>query len=58
MQMSHRWRDENMPKRRCDICGNDKDVFGGKVCPNGHFTCHGCYYKHGLKCKICGKQVS
>jgi len=47
-----------MPKRRCDICGNDKDVFGGKVCPNGHFTCHGCYYKHGLKCKICGKQVS
>jgi hypothetical protein len=25
-----------MPKRKCDACGKEKDVRGGKVCSNGH----------------------
>lgn len=28
-----------MPKRRCDACGKEKDVSGGKTCENGHFIC-------------------
>jgi len=26
-----------MSKRKCDACGKEKDVKGGKTCENGHF---------------------
>jgi len=47
-----------MPKRTCSICGKEKEVYGGKECPNGHFACKDDVYKHGSKCKMCGKQMS
>ena len=28
--------------RRCDKCGKDKEVRGGKTCENGHFICSSC----------------
>lgn len=30
-----------MPTGICDVCGEEKDVYGGKVCFNGHFVCKG-----------------
>ena len=46
-----------MPKKICSICGKEKDIFGGKECENDHFTCKDCYYRYGLKCKMCGKPL-
>lgn len=57
----HYWISSNlslsMPKRKCDICGKETEVYGGKVCPNGHFACKACSSNYGSKCKICGKQM-
>lgn len=38
-----------MPSRICDVCGNEKDVYGGKVCSKGHFVCKDerCHYSDG-----------
>lgn len=33
-------------KRKCDSCGEEKDVKDGKVCSNGHFICRGCLWKN------------
>jgi hypothetical protein len=46
-----------MSKRICSVCGKEKEVYGGKECPNSHFTCKDCYYRHGLKCQMCGKPL-
>lgn len=44
-----------MPRRICDACGKEKDVYGGKVCSKGHFICSGCYMSGGsTKCPLCG----
>ena len=44
-----------MPKRICDACGKEKDVYGGKVCSKGHFICQACYMSRGsTKCPLCG----
>jgi len=51
-----------MPKRKCDSCGKEKDVKGGKTCERGHFICAGCTYG-GLfggtrkTCPLCGKPL-
>ncbi|GEM_PF-767070 len=56
-----------MPKRKCDACGKEKDVYGGKVCPNTHFICAECVYGSGVlrqlfgptltSCPLCGKPL-
>ncbi|MBU4266056.1 MAG: hypothetical protein KKE96_02395 [Candidatus Altiarchaeota archaeon] len=47
-----------MPKRKCDACGKETDVFGGKVCPNGHFICRACYISRGsTSCPLCKKSL-
>ena len=51
-----------MPKRKCDACGKEKDVHGGKVCSNGHFICAGCIYggffgPTRTTCPLCGKPL-
>jgi len=51
-----------MPKRKCDVCGKEKEVRGGKVCSNGHFICAGCVYGGILgptrtSCPLCGKPL-
>jgi len=51
-----------MPKRKCDACGKEKDVRGGKVCSNGHFICAGCIYggffgPTRTTCPLCGKPL-
>jgi len=33
-----------VPKRKCDACGENKDVKGGKVCEKGHFICMKCVW--------------
>jgi len=46
-----------MAKRKCDCCGKEVDVYGGKICSrNGHFMCSGCKQKHS-KCPICGSDI-
>ena len=51
-----------MAKRRCANCGKEKDVRGGKICPNDHFICASCVYG-GLfgptltSCPLCGKPL-
>lgn len=38
-----------MPSRKCDSCGKEKDVSGGKVCTkNSHFICSECVHGRGL----------
>jgi hypothetical protein len=44
-----------MAERKCDICGENKDVYGGKICQNGHFTCKSCYWT--TYCKICHTEL-
>ena len=46
-----------MPKRGCSVCGQEKDVYGGKECPEGHFSCKDCYRKYGSKCQLCKKRL-
>jgi len=52
-----------MPKRKCDACGKEKDVKGGKVCENGHFICSSCVNPGGFlvpkrrACPLCGKPL-
>jgi len=52
-----------MPKRKCDACGKEKDVRGGKTCENGHFICQSCIGGFGLfgsprkTCPLCGKPL-
>ena len=55
-----------MPKRICDACGKEKDVKGGKVCPNGHFICKDCVWSGPLPgllsgprkiCPLCEKAL-
>jgi len=45
-----------MPKRICAACGEEKDVYGGKICTKNenHFVCKECYYRYGNKCPVCG----
>ena len=48
--------------RRCDKCGEDKEVRGGKTCENGHFICSSCVYggffSSTLKsCPLCEKPL-
>jgi transposase-like protein len=31
-----------MEMRICDICGEEKEVYGAKSCSNGHFICEDC----------------
>lgn len=42
-----------MPTRPCDTCGKTKEVYGGKTCSKGHFTCKDCAYGHE-HCQVCG----
>jgi hypothetical protein len=44
-----------MPTRKCDGCGQVKDVHGGKVCEKGHFLCSGCGNR--IECPICGTRL-
>lgn len=52
-------------KRNCDICGEHKEVHGGKTCSTGHFICKGCVTtRYGVwgndtkkKCPICDKEL-
>jgi len=51
-----------MPKRICDACGKEKDVSGGKVCPNGHFVCSSCvcggfFGPTRTSCPLCKKPL-
>jgi len=47
-----------MPKRICDACGKEKDVYGGKTCTKGHFICRGCYMSRGsTKCPLCSTEL-
>jgi len=47
-----------MAERKCDICGQNKDVYGGKICQSGHFTCKSCYYSNGVTyCQICQTEL-
>lgn len=51
-----------MSKRKCDACGKEKDVRGGKVCSNGHFICTSCIYggffgPTRTTCPLCGKSL-
>lgn len=45
-----------MAERICDACGKKKDVWGGKVCENGHFICKDCAYTKS-KCPLDGKPL-
>jgi len=45
-----------MPRRTCDACGKEKDVYGGKVCEKGHFICSSCAYGRST-CPLCGKPL-
>lgn len=49
-------RSKLMAKRECDCCGHEKDVWGGKVCENGHFICSSCAYGRST-CPLCGKRL-
>ena len=51
-----------MPTRRCDACGKEKDLRGGKTCSNGHFICKDCVWSGGWfsprkACPLCGKPL-
>lgn len=51
-----------MPKRICSSCGKEKDVSGGKTCPNGHFICHSCcdmgiFSSSRKQCPLCKKDL-
>jgi hypothetical protein len=55
-----------MTKRICAGCGLEKDVYGGKICQNGHFICKACVPQAGLgtlisgynpKCPLCSKPL-
>lgn len=43
-----------MAKRRCASCGLERDVYGGKICDNGHFICKACIPRAGLGDLISG----
>lgn len=46
-----------MKTRICDVCGKEKDTYGGKVCKKGHFTCKDCYYaRFSCYCALCGTE--
>ena len=51
-----------MSRRKCDACGKDKEVRGGKVCSNGHFICSSCIGSGFLggrtTCPLCGKPLN
>lgn len=40
-----------MAKRLCSVCGENKDMSGGKICEKGHFICYSCQ-KYKSKCPI------
>ena len=50
-----------MGRRVCDNCGKEKDVSGGKTCPNGHFICRECViwgFGPSLRtCPLCRKPL-
>jgi hypothetical protein len=41
--------------RICDICGKEKELFRGKTCENGHFSCRVCGAR--TSCRLCGKKL-
>jgi len=52
--------------RRCDKCGKEKEVSGGKTCENGHFICRedvwagtfsGLLGDSRKACPLCGKTL-
>ena len=48
--------------RKCDNCGKDKEVHGGKTCENGHFICSSCvsggFFDSSRKtCPLCSKPL-
>ena len=45
-----------MPKRICDSCSKEKDVYGGKTCSNGHFIC-AADARYRTTCPLCGKPL-
>lgn len=51
-----------MGRRICSNCGKEKDVSGGKTCPNDHFICWECVSGGFLApsrttCPLCGKPL-
>jgi hypothetical protein len=35
-------------QRTCDVCGETKDLHGGKTCEKGHFVCKTCVGSSGM----------
>lgn len=48
---------EKMAKRICSVCGENKDVSGGKICEKSHFICYSCQ-KGRSKCPIDSTKLS
>lgn len=50
-----------MSKRKCDSCGKEKKVKGGKVCTKSHFICYSCVnvsvFSTRKTCPICSKKL-
>lgn len=52
-----------MPRRKCDACGKEKDISGGKTCENGHFICSECagtrsiWFGERHTCPLCHKPL-
>lgn len=51
-----------MASKYCTKCGKDRDIKGGKFCPNDHFVC-GDHVKTSMMhipvrdCPVCGKRL-
>lgn len=45
-----------MAKRKCDACGKEKELSGGKTCEKGHFHCSSCAQGRD-GCRLCGKKL-
>jgi hypothetical protein len=46
-----------MAKRLCSVCGEEKDMAGGKICERGHFICRQCQ-RSLSKCPLDGTRLS
>lgn len=55
-----------MPKRTCCSCGEEKDIYKGKICEKkGHFVCRDCAYDNSsiftvrekYYCPVCNSKL-
>lgn len=46
-----------MSKRKCDSCGEMRDVDRAKICEKDHFICSKCHGSWRDTCPICKKKL-